>query len=88
MISWLAGPAIVALAGSFIITRIFEFLADILIRDTPEAAKGIVFTSAWAVIQTKLGMDGTSKTVRDIKSRTGLVSDNRLVKSLIKRGTK
>jgi len=88
MISWLVGPAMVALAGSFVITRVFEFVTDILIRDTPQAAKGVVFTSAWAFIQTKLGMDGTEKTARDIKSKTGLVSNNKIVKSLIKRGTK
>tara|TARA_R110000824_G_scaffold382015_1_gene575084 strand:+ start:2585 stop:2854 length:270 start_codon:yes stop_codon:yes gene_type:complete len=85
--NFLIGPALIALAGSFAITRAFEFFADILMNDTPEAAKGVVFTGAYATMMSKLGMTRAGKTAQNLKARADLVSDNKIVKAIIKKGT-
>ena len=85
--NFLIGPALIALAGSFIVTRAFEFFADLLIHDTPEAAKGVVFTGAFGFVTSKLGMTRAGKTAANLKSKADMVSGNKHMKALIKKGT-
>ena len=84
MISWLIGPVMVALAGAFVVVRIYEFISDFLIHETPEAARGIVFTGTWAAIQTKLGMNGVGKSVDGLRIKGNLVRNNKIANALIK----
>jgi hypothetical protein len=87
VISFLVGPALVALAGSFVVTRVFEFFADAMIHDAPEAAKGVVFTGTFGALTAKLGMTKAGKTARNMKAKADGISDNKIVKAIIKKGT-
>ena len=76
MIAWLIGPTVAALAGAFVVIRIFEAL----FQSAPEAVRGIVFTGAWAAITTKLGMNRVDKTTRGLRLKTNSAKKSKLNK--------
>ena len=74
---WLLGYTLGAMAASFVVVKLFDFLVGGAVDSATSAARGIVFVNTWAAVTAKAGMRDVTKQVRRLRL-SNLVAKNKL----------
>ena len=73
----LRGYTLGAMAASFVVVKLFDFLVGGAVDSATSAARGIVFVNTWAAVTAKAGMRDVTKQVRRLRL-SNLVAKNKL----------